>query len=155
MSSMIKEITITPILASFCVVVTSIDIKFFCDLDAKPQIFWLDFTHFKMSFIILDIYLWLSIKEFCMDCISSFTFCISFIEFSMISKRTSISIAKPCPLLSMLQFIVSTPYNPTHNSRINPSMEAHCNQHEWLAWNLNKISFDKKNSMKTKLFILN
>jgi hypothetical protein len=55
----------------------------------------------------------------------------------------------------MLQFIVSTPYNPTHNSRINPSMEAHCNQHEWLAWNLNKISFDKKNSMKTKLFILN
>jgi hypothetical protein len=39
MSTMIKEITITPILASFCVVVASIDIKFYSNPNVKPQIF--------------------------------------------------------------------------------------------------------------------
>jgi hypothetical protein len=36
MSNMIKEITITPILASFCVIVASIDNKFFSNPNAKP-----------------------------------------------------------------------------------------------------------------------
>ncbi len=91
MSTMIKEITITPILASFCVVVASIDIKFYSNPNVKPQIFWRHFTHFKMSCIILNIYLRLSIKESCMDFISSFIFCISFIDFSMTYKWTSIN----------------------------------------------------------------